>query len=532
MGDVNGYFKLLINDKGTFLQLVPPEGEGEKPQFAEIDNYLKGKHIYYSASPVRAALESMMTTPIRLQEKVPYKVNEEMVIRISPDMMTVYGRFYPGTEGGTSITAEEIQKDISAKGLKVTIDEEAVQAFLTERHYCTDYAIAHGEYPKEGEDGYVEYLFNTDLSVKPTLKEDGTVDFFNLNTVCECKEGQELAILHPSVQGVSGMNVYGDIISARKVEEVRLDFGKNVVVNEERTVLTSKCNGHVRLEGTMVIVSDVLEIGSVDTSTGNIDYDGNLLISGNICAGFKVHASGDIEVRGVVEGAEVDAGGQIFVVRGINGMGEGHIKAGSNIVAKYIENATVTAGNYVQTECIINAHVTAKTTVTVEGKRGYISGGVVRAGTAAIAKTIGSEMGVDTAIEVGADPAMRERAGVIQKENIEITKQLQQLQPLLLSFRAKVSSGVKLPPDQMQSLKKISNTYKGLNDRLNANVEELSAIEEVFNTDKTDAYIVVNDMAYPGVHLEISGSSMVLKKPYQYCKFVREGGDVRMKPIF
>ncbi len=531
MADVNGYFQLVINEKGTFLQLFPPQGKGEKPQFAEIDAYLKGKQLYYSPTVVRSAVDSMTSTPVKLQDKPYYKINEEMTIRVSPDLMTVYGRFYPGTEGGSRVTMEEIQKDITAKGLKAKIDEEVVQSFLNERHYCTDYAIAHGDYPKEGKDGYIEYLFNTDLSVKPAVNEDGSVDFFNLNTVCECREGQELAWLHPSVQGVSGMNVYGEIMPARQVTEVSLDYGKNVNINEERTLLTAQCNGHVRLEGTMVIVSDVLEIKSVDPSTGNIDYDGNLLINGNISAGFHVHASGDIEVKGVVEGAEVEAGGQISVVRGINGMGEGHIRAGANVIAKYIENATVEAGNYVQTDCIINARVTAKTTVTVDGKRGYISGGTVRAGQAVVAKTIGSEMGVDTAIEVGTDPAVRERAGELQKENMEIGKKLAQLQPLLVSFKAKLASGAKLPPDQIQNIKRISDSYTELSEMLRKNTEELAGIEGKMD-EETDAYIIVNDLAHTGIRLEISGSSMILKKPYQYCKFVRESGDVCMKPIF
>ncbi|MCR5627774.1 MAG: FapA family protein [Lachnospiraceae bacterium] len=529
MGDLNGYFELDINDKGTFIIIHGPQGQGKAVTFQETESYLKRKQLPYSGALLRSAVNSGSGEPVKLQPNPYYKVNEEMALRMSPDRMTLIGRLYPAC-GGTEMSLEEIEKDIEGKGFKAELDKESVEAFLSDRHFCTDFIVAHGTEPVEGENGYIEYKFNTDLSVKPAQNEDGSVDFFNLNTVCECKEGDVLAILHPAVMGTFGMDVTGEHIQPRPVENVTLNFGKNVIINEERTVLTAQCNGHVRLDEGRVVVSDVLVVKDVDTSTGNIDYDGNLKINGNVCAGFKVRASGDIEIVGVVEAAEVEAGGQVSVARGVNCMGNGFIKAGTNVIVKYIENATVTAGNYVQTECIINSKVTAGTTISVEGKRGFITGGPVRALVGIKAKTIGSDMGTDTVLEVGVDPVKKERAGDLQRENIEINKKMQQMQPMLLAIKQKIAAGVKIPPEQALGMKKLSDSFAAMSEQIKKNTIELGNLEDEMSQGG-DAFIEVHEHAFPGTRLDISGSFMVLKTPYHYCKFVRERGEVCMKPL-
>ena len=123
-----------------------------------------------------------------------------------------------------------------------------------------------------------------------------------------------------------------------------------------------------------MFVSDILEVKDVDSSTGDIDYEGSVKINGNVCANFSVRAKGDIEVSGVVEGAYLEAGGDIIITRGMNGMIKGTLKAGGNIVAKFIENAKVHADGYISTESILHSDVYAASEVLVSGRRGYPEG--------------------------------------------------------------------------------------------------------------------------------------------------------------
>ena len=65
-------------------------------------------------------------------------------------------------------------------------------------------------------------------------------------------------------------------------------FGRNLVISEDGRKLISQVNGHVILENDKVVVSNVLELVDIDNSTGDIEYNGDVTIKGNILAGFSV----------------------------------------------------------------------------------------------------------------------------------------------------------------------------------------------------------------------------------------------------
>lgn len=114
-----------------------------------------------------------------------------------------------------------------------------------------------------------------------------------------------------------------------------------------------------------VFVSDVYEVENVDLSTGNIDFEGSVQVNGNVSSNFVIRAGSNVIISGVVEGAYIEAGGNIIIARGMNGMAKGTLKAGGNIVAKFLENATASAGGYVSTESILHSNVIAATEIQV-----------------------------------------------------------------------------------------------------------------------------------------------------------------------
>ena len=96
-------------------------------------------------------------------------------------------------------------------------------------------------------DLYVEYFFNTDLKARPTLNEDGSVDFFNLNTMNHVKKDDLLARLTKEDPGDYGINVCGEQVKPRDVKRLKLKYGRNIYVNEDRTEAYCEVNGHVTL---------------------------------------------------------------------------------------------------------------------------------------------------------------------------------------------------------------------------------------------------------------------------------------------
>ncbi|MBO5550994.1 MAG: DUF342 domain-containing protein [Lachnospiraceae bacterium] len=507
----------------------------------EMEEYLATKRIGYDRIAVLAEAQKNTDSVIKLNSEKIRPVDEFMTFSVSDDLMKVICRFYPPSVSsglpedtkkpvsGGLMTDDEIRKDLKYNQITAEPDTDAINSFLNNRRYCTDYVLATGTPVKPGKDGYVEYLFDTDPVARPKTKEDGSVDFHALNSVRACAEGQVLARLHKEVPGSPGVNVFGEMIMPGNVKAASIRHSKGSTLSEDG-VLTADVNGHVSLTEGMVFVSSVLELADVDVSTGDINYDGNLLVNGNITTGYRVNVTGDIEVRGVIEAAEVTAGGQITVAKGINGMEKGRIKAGHSVIAKYINSAEVEAGGLIQSELVLNSKISAKDFIKVEGRKGFITGGVARAGNRIEAKTIGSDMGAPTSVEVGIDPGLKARHNKLIKENEELRATLARTEPVLLATVDRIKRGDKLPPEQLKKMQELNKVIQNQKAALQSNLEELDALELSFDNESI-AEIVVLGVAFAGTHIMVSDANLTLKKDYHYCRFRREGADVRMLGI-
>lgn len=525
----NAYFQLEIKEDGTYIKLYPPVEGGAPLDINEIKQYLTSRKY----TPDIIAINTKITPHInvcevKLTDERGYKEMESLDVKMSDDGMTAYARFYCASVGGEAYTAAGIANDLVHKGVKHGISKEAIEDYLADKHYCTDYIIAMGTPVTEGKDGRVKYNFNTELSTKPTLNSDGTVDYFNLNTISKCAKGQVLAELEPEERGADGINVMGVRIRPKEVKRAFLKYGRNITLSEDGKSIISDVNGHVSLVEDKVFVSDVYEVKDVDPSTGNIDYEGDILIMGNVTAGFSVKSSGNIEIRGVVEGANVEAAGNITIAKGMNGMSKGSLKAGGNICVKFLENASVFAGGYVYTETILHSEVSAKGNIDVNGKRGLISGSIIQSLGFVSARFIGSTMGGKTEISVGVDPELKKKMVELQTRIAAANKSLTQIEPILATLTKKMKSGDKLTGEQTLYLKQLAANYSQLKPQLASDMEELENLTEAMDSMTSDSYIKVSEYAYPGTVIRISDISVTLDKPTQHCRFVKDGADIRV----
>ncbi len=257
-----------------------------------------------------------------------------------------------------------------------------------------------------------------------------------------------------------------------------------------------------------------------------------MCVLGNVKTGFSIKADGDVEVRGVVENAMIDATGNVTIARGMNGMSKGTINAGGNVVAKFLENANVNAGGYVHAEAILHSNVICKGEVTVTGKKGFITGGIIRTPSTVSAKTIGSTMGVDTEIEVGTDPKLTLRCNNLNAEIATLRKRIEQSEPVLLTITSKIKAGEQLRPEQTIYFKQLSEQYKALKEELEKKTAEANELmDEMDGTSSGDSCVKVEGYAYPGTKITISETTTILSKPVQHGRFVKDGADIRVKGL-
>lgn len=526
---MNGYFQLVITEQVTAVRLVPPTEGGKPIGINELMEYLHAQKIEeYDIKKLNELLCTIKEEKIfPLVAKTIYPVNETFVLQLSPDNMVATARFYPPSTGGTTLDKQEILNDLKFKKVIYGIDEISIEQFLKNRCYCTDIVLAKGTAPVHGTDGKIEYFFNTELNTRPKRNEDGSVDFFHLNTINHCKEGELLARMTPPDMGKHGKNVLGEKVSPREVKNVSLKFSHNITLSEDKTELYSQVNGHVSLVEDKVFVSDVFEVENVGPATGNITSEGSVQVNGNVQSGFSIEAKGNVHVHGVVEGATIIAGGNIVIDRGMNGMGKGLLQAGGSIVAKFLENATAASGDYIEADSILHSKVTAKTEINVDGKKGFIIGGTVKAANKITCRTLGSPMGADTYVEVGIDPALKAQYQELQTEILNLQQNIRKMQPILASASQKMKKGEKLNPEQMKYIQSLAMASKQNQERLVEAQAEYEGMESILEH-KGNACICVKDEAYAGTKVMVSEASLVLKDTLRFCRLVKDKGDVRI----
>lgn len=530
---MNGYFRLIHQEGKTGIRLVPPTAGGEPVSANEVAEYLGSKAIQFDKNSLYKAVgEAAAEEKILLLEKRTTMAERECYkLTVTPDGMSAYVRFYAPSIGGEEMTADELINDLKVRGIKHGILKNVIEdRYKARREYCKDILVAQGTEPVHGTDARIEYYFNTDKKAKPTLKEDGSVDFFQLNVVQHCNKGDVLAKLIPEDPGKYGMNLFGERLKPRDVKKAALKYGNNIAISEDNTILTSTVDGHVELVEDSVFVSDVLIVENVDTATGNIDYEGNVQVNGNVCTNFEVRAKGDVEIRGVVEGAVIEAGGNIVIARGMNGMSKGKLKADGNIIAKFLQSVEAEAGGYIASESILHSTIMAGTEVTVDGRKGFITGGKVSAVNSISVKTLGSPMGADTTVEVGNDPNMLLKMKELQKQVEQEKEEIQSIQQVLISMKQKVAKGMKLTPEQMEYVQTLATANQKKAANVSKNVVEIENLQGQLKG-KDGACVIVRDTVYPGTRIFIGDVSMTVQKEAQYCRFIKSRGDVKLTAI-
>lgn len=525
----NAFFKIFSDNTGVYLKFFPKEYGGEDLDADEVISYLE-KIGFYGQNLNVVIIKSLKNLNnekiIKLSANSTFVVDEMIKIIYSEDNMYAFARIYPPSNNGKMLDLSEIIEIIKHSGIKYGIDLKVIKEFLKNKRYCTNFLIARGKPVVMPKETRIAYKFDLNKSNKPMQNEDGSVDFHKLDILNHVSEGDILAVLMEGSDGIDGIDVNGKIIKAAKYKRRTLKYGSNVLLSEDKTYLIAKKSGDVVLENDKVIVRDTFVIkGDVDNSTGDIDYDGNVFVKGNVTTGFKVVATGNVEVSGVVEGAIIEAGGDVVLKCGIQGMNRGYIKAGGSIFSKFLESCNVHADNSIHSGAILHSNIISRNQIFVNSKTGMIVGGTVRSKVLVEAKIIGSPMGTSTIIEVGTDPDIMDRLRFIEKQILQKEDELSIIDKEIESINLKLKQN-KGNISELNVYKDIAFSQKFI---LDTDIEDLQEkyfeLRAEINRLQTGT-VAVNKIIYPGTKLIISNTSMIIHDEMYRCKFIKENLEI------
>ncbi len=409
-----------------FCADTPPETQQLKRIFSQVETRASAvmkQHRKLSQQALKEAelrLKELNEEPVKkptleeIEESLP--VDGQVLIFSAPDLTAAWGLVLPPLWDGLPITREEVFDALAEQSIFFGVDQEAAARLAAPENALSLQQLAACVPPEAGVDGKTIEHFPRTVGTPQILENDqGIVDFDNLNWLTHIDAETVICDIVQPTQGKPGTNIQGNPIRPYSGKKVTLPQGENVVLSEDGTKLISKIDGQISFRGGKFHVNNVINIpGDVDLSTGSINVQGDVVINGNVMAGFTVTASGNITIGGLAENCQITAGGSVVVNRGMNGNVTGSITAGKDIVCKYMENATALAEGEIHMDSIVNCDVSAKGKVIVKTGRGAIIGGTIRSMGGIEARTIGNIAGRLTTLSIGAIPSFLEEKALIE----------------------------------------------------------------------------------------------------------------------
>jgi len=328
--------------------------------------------------------------------------------------------------------------------------------------------------------------------------------------------------------GVPGMNIFGEEIPAKEGKDIKIPVGKNVVLSQDGLECYAEIDGHVTFLNSKINVYPIYEVAKdVDTSTGNINFNGSVIVRGNVRSGFSVKAEGDLIVNGWVEAAKLEAKGNVVLQRGMQGKDKGSIQCEGNLTAKYIEHSQVNVKGDITIEgAVMHSCLSSGGKIEIKGKKGLLVGGTTRAKEEVKAKTIGSPMGTKTVIEVGVLPEIKEKYNVLKKEVDTLSSNLRKTRQAVSLLEKLKKSGnlIREKAILFEKLKKtvlhLEKQYQIKKTNLDSVKQEISEIER--------GRVKASNAIYPGVKVIIGNACKSFTERVDRAVITKDGSDIKI----
>lgn len=495
----------------------------EKLLFAKDSSNLVNDMLSLSENEIMASIEAELevhqkeakTDEITKEksDEIPVlpPVTKATSVSISNDLMSASLYLAPPVK--EPYTIETLVKLLGEQNIKQGINLAILQRILNKELYNEEIVIARGKEAINGSDGEFTFHFRTEQADhKPTILPDGSVDYFNNSAFEFAKEGQLLAEYTPATLGEYGYTVTGKLIIPKRGKDLPVLRGRGFAMSEDKKQYTATSSGQIEYNNNKLNIINCLTINhDLDISIGNINFDGNVEIMGNIIPNMMIHATGTVKVNGYVESASIYAGQDVVLSKGIQGGGVSYIQAGGDVFAPFFESTTIKCEGSLNANHILNCDVTANDSVLLSGKRGLILGGTTKALRYIDATTSGNKAELPTKLILGVDADVIKSYGETMQSISKVKIEISALQKNLVIFEEQsqtehytykmLQKSIKLKEEDLQNLTKQLNEYN--------RIIELSS--------SASANFMGN--VYPGTSISINGENHQVKEEQHQVTF-------------
>jgi len=436
--------------------------------------------------------------------------------------------------GGKAVTLADVQKLLEDK--KVVwgiVPTEEIEGVLAKGH-AADFIIAEGLEPEAGVDAQFQSLMPEAHERKPLVDENGDVDYRELGDIVIVHKDEVLMQRIPPIQGKKGRNVLGEIINPSGGADTPFSGDKKgVYLNpEDNNQLLSEITGQPIIVPNGMIVTPVLTVKQVDFASGNIRFDGSVVVLGDVAEGMKIFALEDITIDGSVTDAKIECMGNLNIKGCVTGNtelivnGDINIKGGAqgyqeieepvgdddhsakivshgSIIVGFVENFHLEAGvDIVVEKYAMNSQLMAENKIVTgaknSGKKPSIMGGITWAMVMVKGTILGSSAGIKTHVQAGSNPYIQKRIAAIKRELIPNEKEQADIRKILAFIELHPEKG------NAEMLEKLNHTLSKLKieaDLHHAGLKDLTSNMSIID----DAKVIADRGVYIGAEVQING---------------------------
>ena len=330
---------------------------------------------------------------------------------------------------GNIVTKEDIYQDLERREIVFGIRDDAITDLIERKRLNEKILIAEGIPAQKGKDGWFEWFVRLDLPRIPAPLPDGGVDYVNIEAFEMVDEGEKIAVYHKAEMGISGKNIYGEMIHAENGAEKKPIRGVGFTIEPDGVTYISKINGKFEFTGGRILITNMLVVHEdVTAVTGKLEVDGSVYVIGSIYSGGYIKATGDIIIEHNVETGRLVAGGNVMIKKGSCSKNDCFIDAGGEVSGSFFEAATINAGGNVKANYIMNSMINTLGKVIVSGSKGVLLGGKISAVKGVDAHNLGNRLHLKTVLDIGRNELYEREMAKYAEKREQLVRDLDSLE--------------------------------------------------------------------------------------------------------
>lgn len=461
--------------------------------------------------------------------QVPPDIDAAIRVQIPVGRMEAFVMVLPPFGNGAELDYEDLLQALADAEVISGIRTDIIDEIAGQQQYFKLFLVATGKPPVAGKNGKV--VEHVPREEPLTFKEDehGRVNYKEQNLFRRIEEGEVICDVIPPQEGIDGMDVKGNTLKAAMGKNAKVPAGDNTKLTEDGGHLVAACSGYISYVREKFRVADQLVIKeNVDMSVGNQDFLGDIIVYGDVISGFTLKATGNILVQGAIEGAILEAGGNIEIGDGMNGNNFGELHAGGYVRSPFLENVKIFAGEDIFVKSMISCEAHSNRDIYIDEGIGVVIGGTLMAGRSVRAKVIGSKARRKTEIILGVNPEVQEEKAKKkeQLEKTEATRSLLERNLELLKTTAEMGGLTEEQNSVLQQLEEQEALYRVMVEEQQAEFDEFS--KKV--SDYSECVLHCNTV-FPPATVTIAENTYLVSSVIKGSKFYyTKEGEVQIAP--